>query len=210
MSGKKDLTGMRFGRLVAIRDSGKRRGTFVLWECKCDCGNTKLVASSNLINGITTSCGCYIKELLKQGKLNMRHGGVGTRLYRIWTDMKCRCTYPSTPSYVNYGGRGISVCKEWFDNFDIFKKWAYENGYKDNLTLERFDNNKNYEPSNCTWIPFEKQGLNKRNNHFVVINGEKKCIAEWCRIYKIKKETLNSRLRRGMNLVSAIITPLKR
>lgn len=204
MSGKKDLTGQRFGRLVAIRDSGKRKGTFVLWECKCDCGNTKLVISSSLINGETTSCGCYINELRKSGMCNRKHGFVGTRLYRIWNDMKVRCLYPSSPSYSNYGKRGISVCKEWSESFNVFKEWALNNGYDDNLTIERIDNNKNYEPSNCTWVPFERQSYNRRTSHFVTINGEKKCLAEWCKIYGIKYATVMERLSLGWDDISAL------
>lgn len=103
------------------------------------------------------SCGCYNADKQRT------HSKSKTRIYNIWSLMKARCDRKSCPAYKNYGGRGISICLEWYD-FEKFYNWAIENGYKENLTLDRRDVNKNYCPSNCRWISMEEQRLNKRDS----------------------------------------------
>lgn len=132
-----DLSGKRFGRLLAIeRDtsrSPKERKYRTLWKCKCDCGKEVVVWANNLVRGHTLSCGCYKIETFIDRETE--HGMSDTRLYEIWKGMRRRCLDPKRNSYHNYGGRGIVVCADWENDFKAFQKWAIENGYKNGLLL---------------------------------------------------------------------------
>ena len=132
----------------------------------------------------------------KGNKNSVKHGLSKTRLHRIWHSMYCRCYYPSTNQYKNYGGKGIKVCEEWkhIEGFINFYNWAMNNGYEKNLTLDRIDNNKNYCPSNCRWITKAEQQFNKTNTRYFEYNGQKKCLAEWAEIFGINKPTLYNRV----------------
>ena len=138
-----DLTGQKFGRLFAIKLIGrKKRHTY--WQCKCDCGEELIVNSNNLRNGHTKSCGCLRKETTRQSHLTHGLGDrkkirSGNRLYRCWDSMKQRCLNQNTKSYKHYGGRGITICEEWQDNFEPFMNWALSHGYRDDLTIDRID-----------------------------------------------------------------------
>lgn len=144
-----DLTGRRFGRWLVISQAPAQDMTS--WLCRCECGVEKVIQGVGLKNGRSTSCGCS----------KVRHSSTGTRLYRIWQGMLRRCGTPTLPAFKNYGARGISVSPEWSE-FASFKAWAVANGYDDSLTIERMDNDGNYEPSNCCWIPLSKQAKNRR------------------------------------------------
>ena len=148
----KNLVGERYQNLVVIRYVGKTSTRHSLWECKCDCGNTIVVAQPNLRK--QTSCGCTRKK--RKEPLTQ------VRLYRIWTSMKTRCFNPNATYYHNYGGRGITVCDEWKNDFKSFYDWSMSNGYADNLTIDRIDNDRNYEPDNCQWIT--KSENSKKSN----------------------------------------------
>ena len=124
--------------------------------------------------------------------------------------MKQRCLNSNQKVYKYYGGRGITICQEWIDDFMSFYDWALENGYQDNLTIDRIDVNGGYEPNNCRWLTMEAQLGNTRRNHFVEINGESHTIAEWARIYGISPQTINSRLRKGVSEQDAILIPVNR
>lgn len=202
-----DLTGMRFGRLQVIKlgdyyldGYGQKRRK---WICKCDCGNTKMALSSELKSGRTKSCGC-----LKHESCHTTHGLSKTRLYRIWDNMKSRCNNPKVNCYENYGGRGISVCKEWMDNFESFYKWSMENGYSDNLTLDRIDNDGNYMPSNCKWTTTKEQSRNKRVNVFITYNGKTMTQKDWSIELGGSASLVPNRLRRGWSEAEAVSTPL--
>ena len=166
-----DLTGQRIGRLFVVQRCGSQNG-HATWLCRCDCGNEKIISVSSLKQG-TQSCGCLWVEAINNwnqseekkkvtASLKTTHGGRGSRLYRIWRAMKTRCRNSNVPCFRYYGGRGIRVCDEWEGSFQSFAEWAIQNGYDDNLTIDRIDNDGNYEPSNCRWVTMTEQNKNKR------------------------------------------------
>lgn len=199
-----DLTGMRFGRLTVV-SRAENIGNASSWNCICDCKRTKVVRGYSIKNGDTKSCGCLHKEIVSE--TSKIHGNC--RLYRIWLGIKRRCEYSKDVGYNLYGGRGISVCKEWRDSYISFMDWALENGYKDNLTIDRIDVNGNYEPSNCRWATVAEQQNNRRDNVLITYNGETLTASEWSRKTGIKIETLTWRKRKGWSDKDCIETPVK-
>ena len=119
------------------------------------------------------------------------HGDTGTRLYKIWQSMKCRCNNSNHPTYKRYGGRGIKACKEWNDSYQVFKEWALFHGYNENLELERIDVNGGYNPSNCTWITHHEQTLNRRDTLYITIDGNCYKLRTFCDENGINKNTVN-------------------
>lgn len=136
------------------------------------------------------------------------HGGTGTRLYRIWQNMKARCYGKYSREYDNYGGRGITVCDEWRNSYEKFKEWALNNGYEENLTLDRIDVNGNYEPSNCQWITNKEQQNNRRDNVYYEFGGETKSLSQWSEELGICYKTLQKRIRKW-GVEKAFTEPLK-
>lgn len=203
------LVGKRFGRLTVIRDSGKRyqNNCGIIWECRCDCGNTTYVLTGNLTakRNFTASCGCMKKERFT------KHNLYKTKVYEKLNAIRGRCKNPNDRSYFRYGGRGITLCKEWDgpDGFQNFYDWAMSNGYKDGLTIDRIDNDKGYSPDNCRWVTQKVQMNNTRRNRYVVIDGEKHSVSEWARIKGICIGTVRDRLRRGWSEYDAIMKPLR-
>lgn len=187
-----DLTGVRYGRLVGIKRSRSDGYGRAIWLWHCDCGNEKEIQAYVVKNGHTKSCGC----LLKENNSNYIHGGFGTRLYRTWCSMKERCNTITNPAYRWYGAKGVSVCEDWND-YVKFRDWAKSSGYKDNLTIERIDNNGNYCPENCKWITIQEQGKNKRNIIQFTINGITKPLLEWAKEYGVSQSTVYARYKRG-------------
>lgn len=208
-----DLTGQKFGRLTVLERAGTK-GHEPTWLCACECGNTKVVMGVSLRNGDTLSCGCLGRELSSERLVNnplptQTHGLSETRLYKILNGMKSRCYNPKSKYYNDYGGRGIAVCGEWLNDFRAFYDWAIANGYRDDLEIERIDNDGDYEPSNCRWATRTEQNNNKRNNHFVTYNNRTQTVAQWARETGIPKQTLLGRLKRGWNAEKTLTTKLQ-
>lgn len=152
------LLNQTFGRLRVLEYDGATKYNAGKWKCQCTCGNIVSVRSTHLIQGITKSCGCYAREVASRP--GVVHGLHKHPLYSVWTQMKDRCSNKNHPSYYRYGYRGISVCEEWKSDFLNFYRWAIYNGYKEGLTLDRRDNDDNYEPGNCRWITQHEQMQN--------------------------------------------------
>lgn len=197
MSKARDITGYKYNRLTAVKFSHSDKNYNQYWVFRCDCGNEIIARKSFVISGHSKSCGCLQKEIAKNEvvKHSVTHNESKTRLYRIWKLMHARC---KDKSVKYYGAKGIEVCPEWSD-YTVFKKWAIEDGYKENLTIDRIDYNGNYEPNNCRWATYKEQAQNTSRNHFITHNSETKCIAEWCRELNIKVSTFCQRMRKGLN-----------
>lgn len=201
-----DITGKKFNRLTALKRIGVSKSGKTIWLCKCECGNLKKITSDDLIRNNVKSCGCLKIEYNKKRTAQKISG---TRLYNIWRNMKARCNCKTNPRYKDYGARGISIYDEW-GNFENFYKWAMFNGYNENLTIDRINVNKNYEPNNCRWIPLSKQAYNKRDSLIFDINGEQKCLAEICKEYNVKYTTIYRRVTIGkMNIQDALAKSIK-
>lgn len=181
MSKIKSLKGMKFGRLTVIANLPIIKNKRTYWLCKCECGNEKFVDAKHLKAGAIRSCGCLRKEYYSRPKCKQSR----TRLETVYRKMKSRCNNPHNVKYSIYGGRGIKMCEEWQRNSKAFYQWAMQNGYKDNLTIERIDVNGDYEPNNCKFATYKEQANNTRRNHFVEINGKRKTIAQWAEYYKM-------------------------
>ena len=193
------IIGKQFGRLTVIdfydvTDYGTTR-----WLCECNCPerNKRIVIRTDLVNGNTRSCGCYQKE--RTSIINQRHGMCDTRLYNIWRHMIRRCEAPTDISFKRYGAREISVCDDW-RSFENFRDWALDNGYSDELTIDREDNDKNYCPENCRWVDQRTQQRNKRNTLYVEYRGDRRTIKEWSELFNVNYHTLRYRVQHD-NLV---------
>lgn len=182
-----NLVGQKFNMLTVLDFYDVQNGAS-RWLCRCDCGNEVVVYGRHLKTGNTMSCGCYHKA--HNYEYGYKHGGCRERLYVIWCDMKSRCNNPNNVSYKYYGGKGISICKEWEEDYSVFRDWAYNNGYNDELTIDRIDSDNDYYPENCQWLPFkENVEKDKRRYSGIAVNdltGEKfvfNSIAEFARKY---------------------------
>lgn len=193
-----DITGKRFGRLLAVEQTYTKKGQ-QYWMCICDCGTEKIIRKSHLISGRIKSCGC----LLKDNMSGYKHGLCNTRIMRIFQGIKNRCYNKNEKAYKNYGGRNITICKEWLENSLLFYEWAKNNGYKKGLTIDRIDNNKGYSPDNCRWTTYKQQARNTRRNLILEYRGKKKCLAEWCDFLGLDSRRTQERLKRGWSVERA-------
>lgn len=191
-----------YGRLTTLECVGVSKDRHKIWKCRCSCGNEKVVSSNDLKSGNTKSCGC----LLRGQKTNYVHGRHNTRLYRIWQTMKARCKYETHIESTNYHKRGITVCNEWLNSFEIFAEWADSHGYADNLTIDRINTDGNYEPDNCRWVTPKVQCNNKRNNRVLTINGVQKTVTQWSDISGVNRFTIYTRLNRGVSPYEAVFS----
>ena len=200
----KDLTGQKFGRLtvIGLKDTDTRK-TF--WVCQCDCGSVKEVRSDILLSGRVKSCGCLKSEQDKTNLHSRNHKMADelgfkrsqTRIYRIWQLMRNRCENKHDARYDRYGGRGIVVCEEWKNDFVNFYNWSMENGYSEDLTIDRIDNDGNYCPKNCRWATQEQQARNRSSNIKITIGNATKTLTEWCEIFELNYTAVRDRYRRN-------------
>lgn len=217
MPKRSDLVGKRFGRLVVIEPSFTKYNK-LHWKCLCDCGNFTNVQTEYLTHGNTKSCGCLQKEISGKifKKLNTTHGETNTRLFRLWCKIKSRCYSEGSTGYHNYGKRGIKMCDEWKSNFLSFKDWAIKSGYREEVlssgknkwTIDRINNDGDYEPLNCRWVTIKTQSRNRRTNKTYEYNGKQMCLVELAEICGLSKDALRYRLNAGYSLKDAMFTKL--
>lgn len=196
---KLKLVGEKFGRLTVVKEAESHGWSY--FYCKCDCGNEIIVKGTFLKTGKTKSCGCLQKE--KARDRLKKHGLSRGRIYRIWNAMNTRCNNPHINQHKDYHDRGISVCAEW-KNFKDFYNWAINNGYRDDLSIDRIDNDSGYSPENCRWATPKIQNRNSRRCIKVEYNGEIHCLSEWEEILGIKKHTLAYIRHLGKNEIDII------
>ncbi len=203
---RESLEGMVFDRLTVLKEHGRTNTGRITWKCKCSCGNISYPTTTDLRSGHSTSCGHCRRAESNKGRGT--HNLSNSRLYKILHGMKTRCFNKDVDAYKNYGGRGITICQEWLDDFMNFYNWAINNGYKKKLTLERNDVNGNYCPENCSWIPKAEQSLNTRANKWVEYKGK------LVRVVDIANEqttlpprTVRSRINNGWDVDEALSKP---
>ncbi len=184
--------GDKFGKWTVLKILPKISYKPCFFECQCECGTIKKVNGNNIVRGLSTNCGCVRK--ITVGNMARIDNRSKERLYDIYCKMKSRCNSPTNFNYKDYGGRGIKVCNEWLEDYLNFKNWALNNGYTDELTIDRINVNGDYEPSNCRWTTMDVQANNKRNNLYITHNGETKTLKEWCRYYNVKYDTIRDRM----------------
>lgn len=200
----KDITGQKYGRLLVKKYVGNDDFGNARWLCKCECGKETIVIGKSLRFGKTRSCGCLNTEVQNSPrKLNPRKK---ERLYTIWKNMRQRCYNPNSSSYRNYGARGIAICDEWND-YEVFKEWAINNGYSKELSIDRKDVDGNYCPNNCRWANDETQANNKRINKKYLIDGLYLTIPQIARKYKINECVIRRRLNNGWEIEKAAKIP---
>lgn len=205
----KDITGQKFGMLTVVRPSHKDSRNEWHWLCKCDCGKLKTVSGNKLRSGNTKSCGCFQESFRKSG-IRKIHGMTNSRLYVTWSNIKNRCYNAKNYEYKSYGGRGIRVCQEWLDSFPAFMAWAIENGYSDELSIDRIDVDGDYCPENCRWATVKEQSLNRRDNHLVTAFGRTMTIKEWADESGLKYDTIERRLNAyGWSPEDAVSAPVQ-
>lgn len=179
-------------------------GTF--FPCLCAvCGNPAFILFGRLTEN-RTSCNCA-KGNVKH-RASRKDDPVNKRLYGIWSSMRDRVNNSRAPHFARYGGRGVNICAEW-DDFAVFKQWALSNGYHESLTLDRIDNDGNYEPSNCRWATREQQSRNRSSTYRLEWDGESKSLAEWCQDPRcvVGYHTAYQRINKGWSVEMAVTTP---
>lgn len=192
---KTDLTGQRFGKLTVIEKADFPRWNGVFWKCLCDCNNFKYASTGQLRSGHVRSCGCLVRE---NGTKDKKYG---TRIRNIRIGMMNRCYNERNQDYCKYGGRGIYVCDEWRNKkFGLinFYNWSIKNGYSDDLSIDRIDNDGPYAPWNCRWATKSEQANNRRSSRVLEYMGDKHTIAEWCKIIGIGKTGIYKRIKKNL------------
>ncbi|PZR92039.1 MAG: hypothetical protein DI537_14535 [Stutzerimonas stutzeri] len=210
----RDITGQRFGRLMALAPTALRSRNSVVWRFECDCGEVAEKALNEITTGKVTSCGCLRSEMSTDKIAAIRglgalatvtHGKTNTATYRIWRGMIQRCRNPKSKDYANYGGRGIKVCDRWVDSFEAFLEDMGERPA--GLQIERDDNDGHYEPANCRWATIIEQSRNKRSNRLIAHAGKTQTIKQWAHELGVSHQAIGYRLRQGWSVRDALTTP---
>ena len=195
---REDITGQRFGRLVALNFSHKNKSRKTYWDFQCDCGNIKTLRTDTVKSGKVQSCGCLKKEqesinLNREGSKPTKYDSNGLSkhtLYRKWLGMKSRCYDINDSHYKRYGGRGITICDEWLYSFMAFYNWSIENGWEEGLEIDRINNDKGYLPDNCRYVSRKENCNNRSTTRKIELNNVSHSIAEWCELFNINSKSL--------------------
>lgn len=208
MGACKNLIDMRFGKLTVKEKLGRDSHGEIRWLCVCDCGNEHISTSNRLTSGQTTCCrDCMIKKI---GDTNRTHGRTPRKLFYAYVNMKTRCYNKNYSLYHRYGGRGIKVCDEWRNSFENFREWAMNNGWKEELSLDRIDNDGNYEPNNCKWSTVLEQSNNRRTNRLITYNGITDTMANWSRRMNIPYYVIQRRISLNWDIDKVFTEPYRR
>lgn len=208
-----DITGRKFNRLTVIRRLGRDVWHQYFWECRCDCGQICSVRGHEIRSGRTKSCGCLWRESIILHNQTYTHPkrphmpkSPRTPEHQVWSNMKQRCYNQNHARYKDWGGRGIRVCDEWLNSFQAFLSHV---GLRPSPvhTVERINNNGDYEPGNVHWALPVDQARNRRDNRVIVFNGESKILGDWAKQYGLRFGCLHWRLKNGWPLDRAITTP---
>lgn len=205
-----NLANATFGNLVALGPIRKGPDGRIIWLCQCKCGSTTEVRSCHLISGHTQSCGCQGSRMTA-GERFSTHSLGKSREYKSWAHIVQRCTNPNNRAFGRYGGRGITVCDEWRHSFQAFYDYvsALPNSGQRGYSIDRIDNDGNYEPGNVKWSTQTEQARNKRSNHLLTFNGKTLCVSEWANVVGISAGTLYGRLKNGWDIKEALTTPVR-
>lgn len=195
---------------MVIAYVGKSKSRHHKWLCKCDCGNEHIVYDTGLSSGNVRSCGCFQKESASKRHrvYNTPEEGLKSAEYRAWRDIKSRCFNPNTKGYKNYGGRGITMCTEWANSFSTF---VADVGRRpsSSMSIDRINNNGDYEPGNVRWATRKAQLRNTRRNKLIMFNGEIKCLVEWAEHLHLPYRIIMNRFNRGWSVDKALQTPVE-
>lgn len=204
MAKRLSVIGDRYGRLTVVSEAERGKDYKRRFVCQCSCGRTTTVQLSHLRAGDEgLSCGCRrVEQAAVIGKSNVRHGRSRTREHYVWADMKRRCSQQSHHAYAGYGGRGIRVCDRWVESFEAF--FADMGECPDGMSLDRKDNDGNYEPGNCRWSTRRQQQRNRRTNRLITAFGETLCVAEWAERTGLSTHAIRHRLMRGKSPEEAL------
>lgn len=208
MSLCKDLLNQKFGQLTVVQKLKMNNHREMEWLCVCDCGREHISTSNRLTRGQTTCC----KECMKNkiSISNTKHSCKPEALWCCYQNMKTRCYNKKYSLYHRYGGRGISVCEEWYNSFVSFRDWAFNSGWEEGLSLDRIDNNGNYCPENCKWSTVQEQSNNRHTNRILTANGVSDTMANWSRKLNIPYYVIQYRLEKGWDDAKTLTTPYKR
>ena len=205
MTKLRDLTGFRFNRWHVIERAPNDRHRNTRWHCRCNCGTLRIVNGANLTRGLSPSCGCLRKE--NNTKRLTTHGLAKSRIYKRWADMIQRCHNPALSCYPRYGGRGITVCKEWRESFAAFYAEMGEPPAK-GMTIDRINNDRGYEPGNCRWSTPKEQANNTRRNHLLRLGDETLTLIQWAKRLNLSRDTIVHRLKLGWP-IERVLSPVK-
>lgn len=206
-----DLTGKIFCRLTVLSFNCRTDENRFMWNCLCECGNRTIVEGSHLRGQHTTSCGCYRDQRIVESRTTHGRSRLGkvTKEYHTWLHICQRCENPNDNGYYKYGARGITMCKRWRDSFENFLSDMGQAPSKDH-SIERKNNDGNYEPDNCKWATILEQANNRRTNRRVEYLGQVKTLAQWARDTGLRAGVIGARLRKGWNVHDSLTKPVKK